>query len=250
MKPDQISEIVRLSSNLSVLLPLIIYAVRFRHAPRRVHIIGALIVVSGLCDLAGFIMLRERLSTAVLFNAYYGLLFFLLSWFYYEILFISSRRVVVLVGFAVYLQSLLLVSLYIQEISEYQTIMWIITGVIMIIYSIAYAFYSLSIPPNVNSLYYGPVWINAGVLIYFVLNLILFMLSKHVLNNADPEQSVMLWSFHNLNNIFKNILFGIGIYFYKKKNVDFTATVNSDRSRYDNVEGYNEPVAQEDVLHN
>jgi len=247
MEPDKISEIVRLTSNLSVLLPLIIYAVRFRHAPRRVHIIGTLIIVAGLCDLAGFFMFKERHSTALLFNAYYALLFFLLSWFYYEILFISSRRVVVLVGFAVYLQSFLLVSLYIQGIFEYQTIMWIITGVIMIIYSISYAFYSLTIPPNVNSRYYGPVWINAGVLIYFVLTLVLFALSKYALNHAEPAQSAMLWSFHNLNNILKNILFGIGIYFYKKKNVDFT---NTDRSHYDKAGLYNEPVPQEDILPN
>jgi hypothetical protein len=246
MNPDKISEIVRMVSNLSVLLPLIIYAVRFRHAPRRVHIIGILIIVAGLCDLAGFIMYKAQLSTALLFNAYYALLFFLLSWFYYEILFISSRRVVVLVGFAVYLQSFLLVSLYIQGVLEYQTIMWIITGVIMIIYSIAYAFYSLSIPPNVNSRYYGPVWINAGVLVYFVLTLVLFALSNYVLDNDKPEQSAMLWSFHNLNNILKNILFGIGIYFYKKKNVDFTAS--AERGQYSNASLYKEPVPHEDIL--
>ena len=221
MKPDSTSEIIRLASNLSVIFPLIVYLARIKHAPRKVHIIGLLVAASGISDLAGFVLFKEQQSTAVLFNIYYAISFLLLSWFYYDILFIKSRRVVVLIGLAVYLQSFVLVTLFVQGFFEYQTLMWIITGVLMIVYSIAYFVYSLSILPSMNSMYYAPVWINTGVLIYFVLNLFLFILSNHVLTRLDSEMSMLIWSFHNVNNILKNILFAIGIFLYRKKVADF-----------------------------
>jgi hypothetical protein len=221
MKSVSTSEIIRLASNISVLLPLLIYLTKIRYASKRVHIIGALIIVSALSDLAGWALFQKQESTAILFNAYYAMTFFLLSWFYYEILFIKSRRVVVFIGLAVYLQSMLLVTIYVQGIFEYQTLMWIITGLIMIVYSLAYFFYSISILPNTNTLYYTPVWINTGVMIYFILNLFLFILSNYVLTTLDSQMSLLIWSFHNVNNILRNILFGIGIYFYKKKIAEF-----------------------------
>jgi hypothetical protein len=221
MEPGSASDIIRIASNLSVLIPLAIYLTKIRYASKRVHIIGVLILVSGICDLIGWVLFKNQQSTAILFNAYYALSFFLLSWFYYEILFIKSRRVVVFLGLAVYLQSFVLITIFVQGISEYQTLMWIITGLIMIVYSIAYFIYSLSIIPNTSTLYYTPIWINSGVLIYFLLNLFLFILSNYVLTKLDPEMSLLIWSFHNVNNVLKNILFAIGIYFYKKKIAEF-----------------------------
>ena len=221
MKSDTTSEIIRLASNFSVVLPLLFYLTKIKYASRRIHIIGTLVLISGISDLIGYIFFREREPTAILFNAYYALSFFLLSWFYYEVLFIKSRRVVVLIGLAVYLQSFVLVTIYVQGFFEYQTLMWLITGIIMIVYSIAYFTYSLSILPSITSLNYTPVWINTGVLIYFVLNLFLFILSNYVLTRLDPQMSLLIWSFHNVNNILKNVLFAIGISFYKKKIADF-----------------------------
>jgi hypothetical protein len=215
------SDTIRIASNLSVVIPLVIYLTKIKYASKRVHIIGALIFVSGICDLIGWIFFKNGQSTAMLFNAYYAMTFFLLSWFYYEVLFIKSRRVVVFLGLAVYLQSFVLISIFVQGITEYQTLMWIITGIIMIVYSIAYFIYSLSIIPNTSTLYYTPIWINSGVLIYFILNLFLFILSNYVLTKLDPQMSLLIWSFHNVNNVLKNILFGIGIYFYKKKVAEF-----------------------------
>jgi hypothetical protein len=210
-----------MASNLSVIFPLLVYLTKFRYASRRIHIIGALVLVSGMCDLAGLILFEERQSTAILFNAYYAISFLLLSWFYYDVLFIKSRRVVVLIGLAVYLQSFVLTTIFVQGVFEYQTLMWIITGIIMIIYSISYFIYSLSLLSTANTLYYSPVWINTGVLIYFILNLFLFILSNYVLTKLDPQMSILIWSFHNVNNILKNILFAIGISFYKKKIAEF-----------------------------
>jgi hypothetical protein len=221
MKPANISEIIRIASNISLLFPLLIYLTRFKYASRRVHIIGALIIASGLCDLIGFVFHGGHRSTAILFNTYYAMLFFLLTWFYYEILFLNTRRMMVWIGLAIYLQSLILITFFVQNFFEYQTLMWVITAIIMIIYSIAYFFYSFSTIPVTNIFGYTFIWINSGVLIYFCLNLFLFILGNYVLTRLEPQMSLLIWSFHNVNNIIKNILFAIGLYFYKRKIADF-----------------------------
>lgn len=221
MEPDSISEVIRIASNVSLILPLIMYLIRIRHASRQVHIIGLLVIASGVCDLIGLVLFSRSQSTVVLFNIYYALLFFLLTWFYYEILFVNTRRMMIWIGLAVYLQSFILVTAFVQDFFQYQTVMWLITAIIMIIYSIAYFFYSVSTITTSGYFGYSLIWINIGVMIYFCLNLFLFIMGSYVLTKLDPETSAMIWSSHNVNNIIKNILFAIGIYLYRKKIAEF-----------------------------
>lgn len=215
------SEVIRIASNLSLLLPLIMYLSRIRYASRQVHIIGILILVSGVCDLIGFLLFHDRQSTVVLFNMYYALLFLLLTWFYYEILFVNTHRIMIWIGLGVYVQSFVLISVFVQSFLEYQTLMWLITAIIMITYSIAYFFYSLTTISASGFHGYSMVWINMGVMIYFCLNLFLFVMGNYVLTKLDPDVSALIWSSHNVNNIIKNILFAIGISFYRRKIAQF-----------------------------
>lgn len=212
MESLQIPEIVRIVSNLSLAVPLAIYISRIRSVSREIHIIGALLVVSGICDLIGFILFSRQESTVILINTYYAILFFLLNWFYYEVLFANKQRVLVWTGIVVYVIAFVLVSAYVQKFTEYQTLMWLITAVIMILYSIAYFFHSLSLIVNEGVFGSSLVWINIGVMLYFILNLFLFVMGNHLLTNLDPGTSAMIWSSHNMNNILKNLLFAIGIY--------------------------------------
>jgi hypothetical protein len=221
MESLKISEIIRVASNISMLVPLAIYLTRIKYASRQVHIIGILIIVSGLCDMIGLILFSQHESTVVLFNTYYAILFALLTWFYYEVLFVNTRRIMIWIGLAVYIQSFILVTVFVQNFLEYQTLMWLITALIMITYSISYFFYSLSAITAAGYFGYSLIWINIGVMIYFCLNLFLFVMGNYVLTKLDPETSALIWSSHNINNIIKNVLFAIGIYFYRKKIAEF-----------------------------
>lgn len=217
MESVKISEIIRLASNFSVLVPLVFYLTKVRYASRQVHIIGVLIIVAGLSDLIGFILFNRHESTAVVFNTYYALLFLLLSWFYYEALAVKTIRIMIWIGLAVYFLSFALVSMYVQSFYEYQSLMWLITAVFLIIYSIAYFFFSLSSIVNSDSLGYSLIWINVGIMIYFCLNLFLFVMGNYVLTQLDPEMSALIWSSHNVNNVLKNVLFALGILAFRKK---------------------------------
>jgi hypothetical protein len=44
-------------------------------------------------------------------------------------------------------------------------------------------------------------------------------MSSYILTKLDSEISMLIWSFHNVNNIMKNILFGCGIYAFSKAQV-------------------------------
>lgn len=217
MENNSVAEVIRIASNVSLLLPLMMYLRRMRFASREVHIIGALVILSGICDLIGLLLFSKSQSTVVLFNTYYALMFFLLTWFYYKVLFAATHKFMLWISVAVYIQSFILVTVFFQTFFQYQTVMWLITAVIMIIYSIAYFFHSLSAMATTDYSGSGFIWINVGVMIYFCLNLFLFVMGDYVLTKLDPETSAMIWSSHNVNNIIKNILFTIGIYFSGKR---------------------------------
>jgi predicted membrane channel-forming protein YqfA (hemolysin III family) len=220
METDRISDFIRLASNISLLVPLLIYISRVKYASRQIHLIGAIVILSCLSDLIGYILFKRSESNVLVFNGYYFMLFFLLSWFYYEILFQHRQGKIVWVGIAVYLLSFILITLFFQGLDEYQTLMWVITAIMMITYSIGYFFYSLStVDPN-RYLNYSFIWINVGIMIYFGMNLFLFTIGDYVLTQLDPLTSALIWSSHNVNNIIKNILFAIGIYFYQKKYIN------------------------------
>jgi hypothetical protein len=215
MRAERISEIIRLASTLSVALPLIFYLARVRYASRPVHLIGALTIVSALSDLISYIFFTRGQSTVILFNIYYTVLFLLLTAFYYEILLMKRSKATVLSGLVIYMLSFVLVTTYVQTFFEYQTSMWTITGLIMIIYSVSYFFSLFSARTTMTN--YGLLWINSGILFYFSFNLSLFVMSSYVLTKLEPQISMLIWSFHNVNNIVKNILLGVGISLYSFK---------------------------------
>ena len=212
-----LAEIVRLTSILSVVIPLILYVVKMRHASRPVHFVGVLIIISALSDIAAYFLSARGESTVTLFNSYYVIVFILLGWFYYEILPPEKSSRTTIAGLVVYVLAFILVTLYVQPFNVYQTFMWTITGMIMIFFSISYFINLFSARINVSS--YELLWINSGILLYFSLNLFLFVMSSYILTKLDPEISVLIWSFHNVNNIMKNVLFGCGIYAFSKERV-------------------------------
>jgi hypothetical protein len=218
MRSEHISEIIRLASIISIAVPLIIYLIRLRYASKPVHLVGILTIVSAASDLIAYVMASQGETNAVLFNSYYAILFILLTWFYYEILSIKSGKTTVIVGLVIYLLSFILITLFVQPFLEYQTFMWTITGMIMIIYSISYFLYLFSVRTTMNN--YGLLWINSGILFYFCFNLFLFIMSSYVLTRLEAPISMLIWSFHNVNNIIKNILLGIGISAYNKQYVE------------------------------
>jgi hypothetical protein len=216
MQSEQhLPEIIRLASILSVAVPLVIYLMKIRNVSKPVHLIGILTIASAIADLSVAFFFAKGQSTVIIFNIYSILLFLLLSWFYYEIFLTKKGQRTVLGGVAVYIISfILLTTTAHQSFFQYQTFLWTIAGMIMIIFSISYFLYLFSAPVTLSN--FELLWINSGVLLYFSLNLFLFVMSGYVLTRLDPEISLLIWSFHNVNNIMKNVLLAFGIYAFNR----------------------------------
>jgi hypothetical protein len=215
MKSESISEIIRLASITSVVLPLISYLMKIKNTSRAIHKIGGLVLISAVCEAAVLYLYNTGQSTIFLFNSYYIAVFLLLSWFYYGVFVLEIPRRVVVVGVVVYFISFILITLFVQSYSEYQTFMWTITGVITLVYSISYFLSVFSAQQPMEN--FGLLWINSGILFYFSFNLFLFVMSSYVLTQLAPELSKLIWSFHNVNNIVKNVLLAMGISFFRKE---------------------------------
>lgn len=215
MKSDNIPEIIRLASILSVIIPLIFYLVRMKTTSRTIHKIGGVIILSAASDAMGFYFFKGGQSTVFLFNTYYLALFLFLAWFYRGVLTTAAGRRTVMIGLMGYILSFVLITAFVQGYDEYQTFMWTITGMIIIIFSISYflSVFSQQLPME----NFGLLWINSGILFYFSFNLFLFVMSSYVLTKLAPELSMLIWSFHNVNNIIKNLLLALGISLFKRE---------------------------------
>lgn len=209
MSSQSIAEIIKYASIFSVAFPLILYLFRAKNLGRSGHLIGAIVAISAASDLAAYFMARSGISTAIVFNSYFVVSFVLLSWFYYEVLQSDRGRKTVQWGLGFFILAYIVITIFFQSFSEFQTLMWTTGGAIGIIFSISYFISVFSAMRPMND--FGLLWINSGILFYFSFNLFLFVMSSYVLTRLEPELGIIVWSFHNVNNIIKNILIGLGI---------------------------------------
>ena len=235
MKSVLVGEIIANASSLSVLIPLVVYLTKFRKVGKPVHLIGAILIIAAICDVAGYLLYKAGQSTAVVFNMYYTLLFFLLNWFYYEIFFKSKKPAALVIGIAVYCVCYALITFYVQEFFYYQNLIWMIAGIILIVYSIAYFLNSLASIPSIHLFDHNLTWFNSGILFYFSFSIFLFSMGDHLFSKQDPQVTLLLWSTHNINNIIKNILFTIGMSL-AHRTPPGAATIKSRRSERAMVE--------------
>lgn len=209
MSSQSIADVIRYASMFSVAFPLILYLFRVKALSRSGHLIGAMVVISAVADLTAYFVARSGVSTALIFNVYFVIFFVLLSWFYTEVLQSTRGRKTVQWGLGIFVVSYILITIFFQSFNEFQTLMWTTGGTIAIIFSISYFISVFSAMRPMND--FGLLWINSGILFYFSFNLFLFVMSSYVLTRLEPELGVIVWSFHNVNNIIKNILIGLGV---------------------------------------
>src|SRR5690242_1785201 len=109
-----IPEIIRIASNFSVLIPLAFYVINFKNSSKAIHATGALIIISGIADLIGFIFSSQHRSTATIFNTFIILQFFLLSWMFLELILIKKLKTFVFIGIAIFIVSQITVTISYQ----------------------------------------------------------------------------------------------------------------------------------------
>jgi hypothetical protein len=209
MSSQAIAAIIKYASIFSVAFPLILYVIRAKGLRRHAHMIGAMIVISAISDGIGYFVARAGMSTAVIFNTYFVISFLLLCWFYYTVSQTGTGKKLVVWGVGIFVVAYIVIASFVQPFTQFQTLMWTTGGAIAIILSISYFISVFSATRPMND--FGLLWINSGILFYFSFNLFLFIMSSYVFTHFEPEVGVIFWSFHNVNNVIKNILIGLGL---------------------------------------
>jgi hypothetical protein len=215
------ADLIRMVSNVSVVIPVLLFVLKARALPRENVIIGVCVIMSGLTDFLGYRLLINHVNTAIVFNGYCFISFSLLCWYYYEVVFKFKNRGYFYFGIAVYVLSLYITSSQ-QSIENYQGPMWAITGAILVFFGIIYNNYQVEKPPLFDKNLYSGLIFNAAIMLYFSFNFFLFVIANYVLTELPPDTGRMTWAFHNVNNIIKNVAFAFGLYYTGRRRVNLT----------------------------
>lgn len=209
-------DIIRICSIYSIAAPLSAYIVKFRLLQRHHHILGALIAFTILWEGMGMCRFGRSQSTALLFNGYFASMFFLLSWFYYEIYFRNRAKKLFFACLSIYIISTICFSWWVKNIYSYQGEIWAVGAAILITNAILYT----KELPALTSLMHlrsakSPdlLTANFGFFYYYSFNFFLFTISDYVLTEMSPSIAQTTWAFHNLNNIIKNIFLATSFLF-------------------------------------
>lgn len=201
-------------SSVSVLIPLTLM-VFIRDTKHALSIpILLILVASGVADLLSIVVGKQGLSTLPIINAYYVVQFCALCYFYSKLL--VSRRKVIAICAAAFIVYFGIITFYIQGIAQFQGIVRPVDSVLVIMLSCVYWYDIYMKQPTLELVHYPPFWFNSAVFMYFAMNLFLFIIYKY-LGQLSEEAARATWVWHNLNNIIKNVLFAVGI-FYMKRN--------------------------------
>lgn len=215
---NNVVEFVRWASNLSVIIPVVVYLPRISKFPIQNHIIGGLVVASGLTD-----AMSLYLHSPVLFNAYQIVMFFLTTWFFYELVYKKKSEFIALVSIGIYL-SVLIFSIISSGLYVNYSNLWLTGAIITLVNSVVYIF---NIPIMVIDRYFDSnllsnMIFNASIFGFFFVATIIYFLFDPVSKLENINDVKAFWTIHNAFNILKNFGFALAFFYTGKRSVYMT----------------------------
>lgn len=206
-----ITDCIRFASNFSVLIPLLFLMLRWRQVNVATYFfLIAAIVLSLISDGVTFLQGRTGASNYYVSNVYIMCTYVFLALFY--LLLIPGYRVLIYASIVVYGAVILLNGLYIQDINDFQGYNFSIASILLVAFSVLYFIQIVRDAPTPEITSFPLFWINSSIFFYFSFSLFLFVFSDFVFSSLSNAEGRIFWSFHNVNNIIKNVLFAVGIY--------------------------------------
>jgi hypothetical protein len=211
-------EIISHISTVSALFPILVFRFwrRVQGEPGlRLHII-ALLIMSLLADSISYLRDESQQSTALIFNIQDFVQFGLISLIFYKMCF-HEYKTTFFLSISTYVLFAATNSILIQPLDELQNMTWVTGNVIFILFSVTWMLHVLLNPPVKRMVVYGQFWINTACFVYFSMSLFLFVMTNYVVVNMNADVSRIFWSLHNLNNIIKNTLFAVAMFYLSKE---------------------------------
>jgi hypothetical protein len=194
----------------SGLLPVIAAAINFRHLNTTLKLAAAFFIISALFDIMEWLVLIRYLTNAYRTSAPFLHLFILLSLIFYGAIYYRSfnSRALKTTTLIMETAALAIIIFYTikNSIWNYPSFSNTVLSIFLIPISLLY-FYQLLNPKEFVHIEKQPMfWINSGVLIYFSINVFLFMLFELIDNKSN------YYMIHSVTNTVTNLLFAIGLF--------------------------------------
>ncbi len=195
-------------STASGILPVIAALVNYKQLDKTLKIAALFFLISLLVDLLAALTTQLQVTNNMplihLFTVI-SILFF--TAIYYNAFFrpLLKKVILVLSGFAMLIVIFNLA--FIEGIWEYPSISITVLSVLLIFFSLAYFYELLNRQEFIHIEKLGIFWINAGVLLYFAINIFLFMLYKQF----SDEHKKDIYMIHNTTNIIANVIYTVGL---------------------------------------
>jgi len=204
-----VPKVLAYSSLFSVIIPIACYLLS-KKKNRISKILFILLLASLFADVGNITYLKSGFKGYIIPNIFFIAQTILLSIIYYLLL--REKKIVFVMEF-IFLIFCAFNFAFFQNINESQSLLWLLGDTLILAYAIQYYQGVYKLMPIENITQYSPIWINNAVLYYFSLNFFLFAAANYIFKNEPPEVGMVFWSFHNFNNIVKNCLFAVAIYY-------------------------------------
>ncbi|WP_046758112.1 hypothetical protein [Kordia jejudonensis] len=202
---------LRLLSSLTIVLPLLIGIWKYFRLSTMQRKLFYLIVLFSITELIANILWYQKLNNLPVYHFYTILEFLCIIYIYKDVLYkLFPERICILIA-GIFTVFCIVNMLFFQSIYVFNSNATTTLGVLVIFLSISY-FYTLLKEIKYTSLERNPMfWLNAGFLIYFSSNLLLFYISNSLSTEA-AEVNYLVWGLHAVVNIVLVIFFIIAIW--------------------------------------
>jgi hypothetical protein len=198
------------TSHGSSLIPFSLGWLRFRSNAVYLKLLFGITGVSFICDTASLILYWLKINPNYIGNTYTLVEFIVLSIIYF-IVFNDRKLSRIFIAVGTFYSVVFILNLFFLQQEKISSYTETFSSFVFIALSIAFFYRLMKDLPALQIQQLPMFWINTAVLIYFAGNLFLFILTNYLVNILKDDL-IAYWTFHNLLNITKNLLFAIGLW--------------------------------------
>ena len=202
---------LNISSTISGDFPVVAALINYKHLDKTLKIAALFYLVSSFFD---WMLEFTKMFTALGMsnNLPFVHLFIVISIFFYAVIyhrafFSPALKKTVIILSAATLPMIIFSSMFIDGIWNYPSASSTLLSILLICFSLAYFYQLLNRQEFIHIEKQALFWINSGVLIYFAINIFLFMLFRSF-SHSTQQYTFMI---NIITNIIANILFTIGL---------------------------------------
>jgi len=211
MSTEIFFDVIKHTSGLSVLVPLISCFYRMKALNQISIALFIYLLISVTADLMGLVFMRNQIKTYVIFNSFTIAECSLFIFIYLSQFEGQQTKMLIKVFFLIFLILAFFIFVLNKGFNKQDSVLSSYEAVLLITLSISY-FYKVMSELNIaklNDYYFA--WINTGVLIYFIIGFLLFFFSGYIERRGLRTHN-FLYSLHWISNIAYNILLALGIW--------------------------------------